>query len=190
MVNGRNKGNKYENAICLALSRWLLPSLPFPARVEQLPFRRRSTSIMPLDGHWNGTGDILHRPDIEWPFCVECKRIEGWTLDGVFNDGWPVWDWWLQAWKQARSAGLAPMLLLGRNRKPDYVLLRVEDAACLGLTAKRLPKFVTCQTADGEQLALLLLSDLVLADPARLSTVSTASKSPRRSSRTRKMTTD
>jgi hypothetical protein len=188
MVNGRNKGNNYENTICLVLSRWLDPRISPKAKLEQLPFRRRSTSIMPLDGHWHGSGDILHRPDLDWPFCVECKKVEGWTLDGVFLDGWPVWSWWDQTEEQAIAAGLAPLLICGRNHKPDYALLREGDARCLGLS-ELVRSSVSLRTPDGAPLVLLQLRDLVRVAPSRLSNVSTASRSRKRSAVSPRTTT-
>lgn len=133
MVNGRRKGNDFENEVCIALSRWVDSSIPERPKLADLPFRRRSTSIMPLAGHWDGAGDILHRPALSarWPFCVECKRVEGWTLDGALSRSWVVLEWWEQAAKQARSVGLAPLLICGRNRRPSYAFLREGDAKCL-----------------------------------------------------------
>ena len=185
MVDGRKKGNNYENAICRVLSVWLFPTLNAKTPVEHLPFRRQSTAIMPIVGHWNGSGDLLHRPGLEgkWPFCVECKCIEGWTLDGMLSAKWPVWSWWEQAERQAREADLAPLLVCGRNRRPDYAFLREGDATCLGL----LSKAILAQRRS-ERLAVVLLDDLVSVDPALLRSVSTRSSSPKRSSRSRTTT--
>lgn len=179
MVDGRKKGNNYENAICRVLSVWLFPKLSPKTPMEHLPFRRQSTAIMPVVGHWNGSGDILHRPglDSSWPFCVECKHVEGWTLDGMFSPKWPVWSWWDQATKQAARAERAPLLVCGRNRRPDYALLRQGDASCLGL----LPNAILARK-KAEMLAIVLLSDLVSVDPELLRNVSTPSSSPTPSS--------
>jgi hypothetical protein len=168
MVDGREKGNKYENAICRVLSVWLFPDLDPKTPIEHLPFRRRSTSVMPIEGHWNGAGDILHRPDLEsrWPFCVECKHVEGWSLDGAFSEKWPVWSWWAQAERQAARAGRKPLLVCGRNRKPDYALLRAEDAPWL---AQRL-QVVRVERPKHPPVAIVLLGDLVKTKVERLST--------------------
>jgi hypothetical protein len=138
MVNGRAKGNKYENDICFALSKWLAPQYtPDTASVYDLPFRRRSTSIMPSEGHWNGTGDILHKPlsGIVCPFSIECKKRESWELDGMFNgEKWPVWQWWQQAGEQAEKGGLVPLMIFSRNRRENLVMLYERDALCLGVS--------------------------------------------------------
>lgn len=185
MVNGRSKGNKYENTVCKTLSRWIDPSIREDAHVEHLPFRRRTTSVVPLEGHWRGHGDILHRPDLRypWPFCVECKAVQGWTFDGMFVDTWSVWAWWEQARNQARDAGLSPLLALRRNRTPDHALLRCEDAECLRLEQAAVGTIVRLvHPKQGDEIVIARLDDLVRTDPRRLSAVSTASKSRKRSS--------
>ncbi len=168
MVDGREKGNKYENAVCRVLSVWLFPDLDPKTPIEHLPFRRRSTSVMPIEGHWNGAGDILHRPGLEgrWPFCVECKHVEGWSLDGVFGEKWPVWSWWDQAERQATRARKKPLLVCGRNRKPDIALLRAEDASWL---AQRL-QVVRVERPKLPAVVVVLLQDLVKTKVERLST--------------------
>lgn len=158
MVNGRRKGNNYENTICRALSLWLCEDVGPATPLAQLPFRRRSTSIMPLDGHWHGAGDILHRPSADGllPFCVECKAIEGWSLDGWFSDRWVVWSWWEQAARQAEQVGLSPLLLCSRSRKSDYAFLRESDASCL-----QLKRTATLARPSGERVSVVLLDELV-----------------------------
>ncbi len=134
-TNGRRKGLKFENDICVILSRWLAPEYtPALPKIYDLPFRRRSTSIMPLDGHWHGEGDILHKPHSEIVncFCIECKKIEGWELDGILTSNkWPVWEWWAQAVQQAEKVKLAPLLIFTRNRRPVYVMVRKAEQAWL-----------------------------------------------------------
>lgn len=155
MVNGRRKGNDFENEVCIALSRWVTPSsIPAKPKLADLPFRRRSTSIMPLAGHWDGAGDILHRPSLSelWPFCVECKHVEGWSLDGALSSTWVVLEWWRQAERQARSVGLAPLLICGRNRRPSYAFLREGDVKCLRPGGP----FVTIRSPDGPVVVTLL----------------------------------
>lgn len=174
MVNGRRKGNNYENTICRALAAWLCDGVTSSTPLAQLPFRRRSTSIMPLDGHWHGAGDILHRPSADGllPFCVECKAIEGWTLDGWFSDRWVVWSWWEQATRQAEQVGLSPLLLCSRSRKADYAFLRESDASCL-----QLKRTATLLRPSGERVSVVLLDELTQAPRHLVLAVSQAKRS-------------
>ena len=158
MKDGRKKGNDFENAVCRALSQWYGTR---SKRLSGLPFRRRSTSIMPVEGHWQGEGDILHRPDVSFPFAVECKKHEGWELDGGYYEAkWPVWDWWEQAKAQARRAKLKPLLIFTRNRRPVYVLL--EESAATWLKLKPRSGLVSLLwRPSGESAVLARLDDLV-----------------------------
>ena len=166
MVNGRRKGNDYENEICRELSRWVRPSLPAKVLLADLPIRRRSTSIMPINGLWHGAGDLLHKPELDevWPFCVECKKVEGWTVDGFFNPKWSVRNWWDQAVAQARACGRVPLLICSRKQAPDYAILRERDAQCLRLQSLQL----VLSQPGREDLSLLLLDDVVKAKPKLL----------------------
>lgn len=169
MVDGRAKGNKYENRVCRILSSWLVPGDWASCRVAELPLRRRSTSILPLEGHWHGKGDILHKPFVDDPpFAFECKHQEKWDLDGMLaNARWPVWGWWQQAKDQAMSASLRPLLLFTRNLRKDYALMEEDVFSCLEPRPRHGPA-VTLQRPSGERLALLLLDDLVGVPRARV----------------------
>ncbi len=133
MVNGRSKGNKAENEVCAILSAWQFPerwtqAAAAKAKADELPFRRRFTSTKPLDGTWAGAGDILAPQDHLFPWAVECKKIEGWTLDGALsNEKWPVWGWWGQCMLQADATARWPLLFFSRNRYPWLVMARLCD---------------------------------------------------------------
>jgi hypothetical protein len=173
MVDGRRKGLRFENTCARLMSFWASTAevcaddwQAWP--LDGLPFRRRSTSIMPLEGHWRGKGDLLYRPGIRCPFSIECKLVEGWGLDSFFEGTSVVWTWWKQCRQQAASSGLRPLLLLSRNRKPVYVLLEDEVLGCLH--TQRLFPFPVLRTpgpGPGERLALLRMLDLVKATPWR-----------------------
>lgn len=181
MVDGRAKGNNFENAVCRALSLWLFPDLDPKAKVAELPFRRRTTAIQPVEGHWEGRGDILHRPDLghPWPFAVECKNIERWSFDGISNSEWPVWSWWQQAVNQA-SGGKHPFLVFTRNLKPNYVMVGVEVATCLQVEAQN-GSVLHVGRPTNDPVVIALLDDLVQIPPERLASLSETS--PRRSQR-------
>lgn len=111
------------------LSAWVCKTDP-RANAEHLAFRPRSTALMPVEGHWLGKGDIVCRPQIHFPFCVECKCVEGGKLDSILESPrWPVWDWWKQTVRQADASNpkLFPMLVFTRNHRGNYVMLWERD---------------------------------------------------------------
>ena len=146
-MGSRRKGNEYMREICRALSAWVCPTWSDVTDQARLPIRVRSTSVMPVEGHWQGKGDLLHRPDFYFPFSVECKKHEAWSLDGFANKKWPVWAWWEQTCAQAGAHSgtldtVAPMLIFSKNRFPDFVMVRQDTATWLALTAKVAPIIV------------------------------------------------
>lgn len=160
MPEGKRKGDAFENRVCRQLSYWYTGKTQMlTCPVYDLPFRKRSTSIMPVEGHWNGHGDILHRPSMYVPFSIECKKREGWVLDGAFAwDTWEVAKWWQQASRQAERAGLEPLLVFNRNRRPVYVMLTENLSQCLKLKPKNGPALRSVGPAS---LVIALLADLV-----------------------------
>lgn len=168
MRNGKAKGDDFENRVCRLLSIWLVPGDWKKAKVWALPFRRRFTDTTPLDGHWTGSGDVLHRPGIKFPFTVECKKQEKWELDGMFGaPKWRPWKWWSQARDQAYEAGLHPLLIFTRNCRPLYVLMEKEIAEWLHLKPKRGP-VLRVERPAGPRLVLAVMDDLTAVPRARV----------------------
>lgn len=125
MKNGRDIGNNFENAVCRILASWVLPegTVTDKTPLAQLPFRRRSTALMPTDGHWDGEGDILARPDIRFPWAVECKRDSKFGFDGLATQAKPpLLAHVAQANAQAKRAGKDMMLFVTRPRFPVFLL--------------------------------------------------------------------
>jgi hypothetical protein len=135
------KGNRFMLAVSRLLSTWWCGTPP-NAAAAVLPFRPRSTSIMPVEGHWQGEGDILHRPGLKpaFPFAVECKDHEEGKLDAVLEaPNWPVWAWWEQTEKQAKAVALRPMLVFSRRHRDTYVMLDRPTAQLIELGPAHLP---------------------------------------------------
>jgi hypothetical protein len=117
----RLKGNKFERQVCKILHAWA-----GGGPKDELIFRRRSVSIQPLEGHWDGRGDILHRPDFLFPFAIEAKKHESWNMEAAFEgEGWNVVaDFWKQTMWQASEAKLAPLLVFSKNLSAIFCMMR------------------------------------------------------------------
>jgi hypothetical protein len=165
VIDGRAKGLAFENDVCRLFSVWTAEneadrhhyrSCP----VDCLSFRRRPAENENIVTDWEGERDVIHRPGIYFPFTVECKKIEGWELDGLMHsDRWPVWGWWDQAVSQAAKNGLPPLLVFTRNRRKTYALIDQGTAECLTLSPVDGP-ILQVRRSRTAPVALLLLSDL------------------------------
>jgi hypothetical protein len=130
---------------------------------------------MPLTGHWKGKGDILHRPDVQFPFAVEVKFVQGWSLDGLYSPDWIVWKWWGQAKYQAVESDLLPLLLFRKNRYPWMAMVTQEVATCLALN---LP--VVSVELPGEDVVVVPLAVLTKTSDRLASVSRSAAKSTRK----------
>lgn len=172
MTNSQIKGRRYMLDVCRLLSHWIAKTkLSDPAHA--LAFRTRSTSIMPVEGHWMGQGDLVHRPGLYFPFCVECKNDEHGKLDSILEaPKWSVWTWWEQARTQAQKVSSTPLLIFSRSQRENYVLMETRVAQRLEVGPKRAP-LLEVHRVGGEELTLCLLDDLMRVTPGRLRCIST-----------------
>lgn len=123
MVQSSAKGRRGEREVAGMCQNW------WRKIDKKCEFKRT-----PLSGGWSTTtirshfracGDIMTTSD-NWPFTVEVKRREDWSLNNLF-DGKPtaVWQWWIQSTDQANKEKQVPMLWLKRNRVPWLIMLPV-----------------------------------------------------------------
>lgn len=166
MVDGRRKGNSFEVEVAYLVADWIVPvSGGWKGQGAPPPFRRRPADKDSLPSDWVGGRDIMHHPRVWFPFSVECKNDEDWSIDTLFMR--PRRSnvlWWEQCCHQAGAIGLVPLLLLGKARAESMAVLSERAYAAMGLDVDRYVRF----SIGGETLRLLPLEDLVLVAPKTL----------------------
>ena len=107
------KGNEYENRIAKVFSEWW-----------GLTFRRT-----PASGGLDWPGDII-LPEGAWqskfPFCIECKNSQAWSLKNIFTGKGKIWEYWEQSMNET-PAGYYPILIFTKNFHRDYFMMKKED---------------------------------------------------------------
>lgn len=109
----KTKGSTYERTIAKHLTVWWGATF----------------SRVPASGglHWhssmNAFGDIIAPPEAGFPFVIECKKREEWTLDNLFLNNKEIKLWWEQVVHDADESQRVPMLIFSRNRAEDFVML-------------------------------------------------------------------
>lgn len=115
--NSRSKGAGFERETAKLLTDWW-----------GVDFHR-----VPASGglHWKDdnrvSGDIVAPPDSDFPFSVECKKVEGWNFEQIIKGTGLVTDWWSQCTRDADEFNKAPLLIFSKNRSPVFFMVRVED---------------------------------------------------------------
>jgi hypothetical protein len=116
MPHSRNKGNSLELIVAKAFSK------AFGVTIRRTP----------LSGGWSHenpetAGDLVcTTPGADFPYCVECKNVEGWKLESLFNDNHKWFDDW---WRQARdeSNGKTPISVFSKAFAPKLAVIRTSD---------------------------------------------------------------
>jgi hypothetical protein len=162
--NSRAKGARGERAFARKFEEWWgtdFTRTPSSGGFATAKFR----------DDWNAAGDLV-TPDPAFPFCVECKWVEGWTLEQLFNPGCIIYSWWEQTKKETPD-GKIPLLVFKKNSSPMYVMIRDHE---LVQTPRRPPEqgvgedapiftFDRPNGAHTEVLNILLLDDFFRVGP-------------------------
>ena len=118
-VNGRKKGHAAERKLAKLFSAWWGSSFtrtPMSGGFATAKFRE----------DWNAAGDLV-TPDKTFPFCVESKKVEGWTLEQLLtSDKSLIHEWWKQTVRET-PANKFPLLVFTKNHAPLYGMMYSED---------------------------------------------------------------
>lgn len=123
-MNGRRKGARAEIQVAALLQGWWRGLEP------GCVFKRTPSSggwaTPEVRGAFKVAGDLVTTA-VRFPWCVEVKSREAWSIDNVREGrASPVWGWWAQAGRQAaEQPGSEPMLWVRHRREPWRVMVRV-----------------------------------------------------------------
>ncbi len=156
-MKSRRKGASWELEVAKRIGKWWGGT-----------FRRT-----PMSGGWHKggadgkgklKGDLVQMDGPDFPFCVECKATEDWSLDMFLRnpDTSYLAAYLRQAWTGAAVEGKLPMLIAKRNNKPAMVFIPAEAGG------KCPCSMILGFNLEGEcqHVAVLLLDDLVALSPA------------------------
>jgi hypothetical protein len=110
-LNSKVKGNSYENKICKILTSH------FNEKFTRVP---SSGGIHSLHAK-QIAGDIV-TPD--WfPFVIECKKQQGWTLEQIIEGKGVFYRWWKQVCNDSKKVNKYPLLIFSKNYSQNYCAL-------------------------------------------------------------------
>lgn len=118
----KRKGNNNERKLAEQFQTWW--------GEEGVTFQRT-----PSSGGWatkkareefKTSGDVITSA-VNFPFCIEAKKQEGWSLESLMTDNCEkVWKWWQQTVDETPN-NLTPLLVFARNRVKPMVMMRFAD---------------------------------------------------------------
>ncbi len=115
MVLGRRKGVRGERDVADKLKTWwnrYEPSAEFIRTPLSGGWHQNSKAA----AHFRVSGDLM-TTSATFPFCVEVKWREGWSIDALLDGkSCAAWPFWLQACAAAKRQHEVPMMWLRKNR--------------------------------------------------------------------------
>lgn len=131
----KNKGANYERVMAKYFSKW-----------SGKDFYRT-----PGSGSWssqrmaqdNQSGDIVAPSDIKFPFSVELKHHEGFTLDSFVRNTGEIPSFYTQNVGDATRSEKVPMLVVHKNYSPNYVSIPYSKSIESSMKENHLPYMVT-----------------------------------------------
>ena len=121
MVDSRAKGVRGERKVVEVLTEWWGKIEP-EAQFARTP-GSGGWATPQLRAGFRASGDICTTSQF-FPFAVEVKHREAWTLNRLIVGGKsPVWKWWKQTVKSAGEMQSIPMLWFSKARAPWFVML-------------------------------------------------------------------
>src|SRR5574338_250219 len=113
-------------------------------------------------GAFDVAGDLVTTAK-QFPYCVEVKRRERWSLANFLRGGKsPVWGWWAQAKRQALEVNKIPLLVFRQNH--DEWRFLMPDHAVHPQVDGEMRSFDRCMYGQG-WIACGMLSDLLAVSP-------------------------
>lgn len=107
-------------------------------------------------------GDVLTTA-LDFPFCIEAKKQEGWCLDQLLTaDKSALYKFWDQTVEETPDS-LIPMLVVNRNHVERLVIV---ERSVFGSMSLHFPHLRLHGTRLGECLVIFRLSDLFEHDPS------------------------
>lgn len=135
IVKGRSKGATFEREIARQVTAW-----------TGTEFKRT-----PMSGGWAKTGDITPKDPkamVDWPFNMELKNQESWTIPMLFKvsdtvEAKKMQGWWKQCTDDATKAKKIPLLLMTKKNEPVFLMMRTTEFKRLRLH-KNVPVSMKC----------------------------------------------
>lgn len=152
-INGRNKGANAERKLAKLFSTWWgseFTRTPMSGGFATKTFR----------DDWNASGDLV-TPDVDFPWTVESKCVEGWHLEQLLTSPKCIIHKWWQQTLDETSEGKEPMLVFRRNSVPELMMIQIQSNAADLLVECNHMTAVVC----GQPVMIFRLSDLFTLDP-------------------------
>lgn len=137
--HAKTKGSSNERFLAKSFEKWWgigkFVRTPASGGWQKLTGLQKALQEENSDSLMTTSSGDVQATDGLFPFHLEAKKQECWTMEGVFDSPkCPVWKWWKQAVDECIPEK-KPMLIFTRNRVSQFCMLKFAD----------IPNFVVLQ---------------------------------------------
>lgn len=97
--------------------------------------------------HWsssnNVAGDLVVPLEANFPFVIECKKHEDWTIENLFLNNKDIKNWWAQVVGDAKEVHKTPILIFSRNRAKSFVTMPYNESLIKEIEKREFPLMVS-----------------------------------------------
>lgn len=119
-ARAKKKGSSFEEKTATALSNWYNKNAKSP--LKKAFYRVPASGALQWSINMNVDGDVIADPVIEFNYCIECKNVEGWSIDNIMRGNKYFPAWLAQSVREGTNIKKVPLLVFSKNYAKAMVM--------------------------------------------------------------------
>lgn len=117
--NAKRKGNAFESSTAQKFTKWY--NLTASKPLEKAFYRVPVSGALTWASSMNVDGDVTADPTIQFNYLIECKKVEGWTVENILRGNMYFPAWIAQSVREGENISKVPLLIFSRKRVDPMV---------------------------------------------------------------------
>lgn len=119
-ARAKRKGTSLEQKTATALSKWYNETAKKP--LKKAFYRVPASGALQWSINMNVDGDVIADPVIKFNYCIECKNVEGWSMENIMRGNKYFPKWLAQSVREGANIKKVPLLVFSKNYANDMVM--------------------------------------------------------------------
>lgn len=124
-AQAKRKGSSFEQRTAVALSKWYNETAKEP--LKKAFYRVPASGALQWSSNMNVDGDVIADPVIKFNYCIECKNVEGWSIENILRGNSYFPKWLAQSIREGANIKKVPLLMFSKNYAKAMVIAPYND---------------------------------------------------------------